>query len=140
MSSTYYYDMCMVELNKEIVYKRLGKANPSNMVFNEVLEFANRHKGILTTKEYQFLTKKNYKMAHFYTLPKLHKSATVNQLLKCGSEYVHAPDLGELIEARPIVGGPVFYTSGISEMIDKILKPIVAYIPHILQDSFDFIE
>ena len=28
--------MCMVELNKDTVYKRLGKANPSNIVFNEV--------------------------------------------------------------------------------------------------------
>ena len=44
------------------------------------------------------------------------------------------------IEGRPIVGGPVYFTSGISEMIDLILKPIIAHIPHILRDSFDFID
>ena len=76
-------------------------------------------------------------MANFYALPKLHKSAKVNQLLECGLEYIHAPEFGELIEARPIVGGSVFYPSGISEMIDQILKPIVAHIRHILRDSFD---
>ena len=46
----------------------------------------------------------------------------------------------ELLEGRPIVGGPSFFTSGLSEMIDIILKHILAFIPHILKDSFDLIR
>ena len=140
MTSEYYYEMCMNELNKEKVYKRLGKTNPSDLVKREVLEFANRYRGILTKKEYQFLTKKEYKMANFYCLPKLHKSARVNEILQDGDEYIHVPDFTDIIEGRPIVGGPISHTSGISQMIDIITKPIIAHIPHILRDSFDFVE
>ena len=75
MSSEYYYNMCMNELNKEQVYKRMGKNDPSKLVYRKVLEFANRYKDTLTKKEYQFLTQKEYRMANFYSVPKLHKSA-----------------------------------------------------------------
>ena len=140
MSADYYYNMCMSELNKVKVYKRLDNSNPSNLVYRRVLEFANRYKTVLTPKEHEFLTKKEYRMANFYSLPKLHKSAHVNELLQEGGEYIHITDFSEAIEGRPIVGGPSAHTSGISEMIDIITKPIIGYIPHILKDSFDFIE
>ena len=44
------------------------------------------------------------------------------------------------IEGRPIVAGPVYYTSGISEMLHIILEPSLSCIPHILKDSFDVLE
>ena len=140
MSAEFYYLMCMNELSNDKVYRRLGNIDPSNAVISDVRDFANTYRGILTTKEYEFLTKKQYKMANFYSLPKLHKSVEINELLKDGHEYVHAKNFGGTIEGRPIVGGPIYYTSGISEMIDLILKPIIAHIPHILRDSFDFID
>ena len=79
-------------------------------------------------------------MAYFYSLPKLHKSADINEHLKKGSEYIHIQNYTGEIEGRPIVGGPAYFTSGISEMIDIILKPIISHIPHILKDSFDFVD
>ena len=62
MSTNYYYEVCMNELNKEKVYKWLGKANPSNLVYKKVVDFANRHKNVLTKKEYQFLTETKYRI------------------------------------------------------------------------------
>ena len=79
-------------------------------------------------------------MANFYSLPKLHKSDTVNRLLQNGEEYIHIQEFTDIVEGRPIVGGPASHTSGISEMIDVITKPIIARIPHIVRDSFDYIE
>ena len=140
MSSNYYYSMCMRELNKSKFYRRLGKVDPSNEVKTDVISFANTYRTVLTAKEYRFLTEKEYKMAYFYSLPKLHKSPEINERLKNGSEYVHLHDYAGEIEGRPIVGGPAFHTSGISEMIDIILKPIMSHIPHILTDSFDFVD
>ena len=140
MSSEYYSKMCMNELSKDDVYKCLGKANPSDLVYRKVKEFADQYRSILTKKEYQFLTKKQYRMANFYSLPKLHKWAQVNQQLRNSGEYIHIPDFSDVVEGRPIVGGPASHTSGISEMIDIITKPIISYIPHILRDSFDYIE
>ena len=132
--------MCMNELSKESVYKRLGKVNPSKLVYKKVVDFANRYKNILTKKEYQYLTEKKYKIANFYSLPKLHKSASINQLLSDGEEYIHIEDFTDSIEGRPIVGGPISHTSGISKMIHIITKPIIERIPHILRDTFDYIE
>ena len=140
MSSNYYHEMCMNELSKENVYKRLGKVNPSKLVYRIVVDFANRYKHILTKKEYQYLTEKKYKIANFYSLPKLHKSASINHLLRDGEEYIHIKEFTDSIEGRPIVGGPISHTSGISEMIHIITKPIIECIPHILRDTFDFIE
>ena len=140
MSTEYYHQMCMKELEKANTYKQLKKTNPSNLVHRTVVDFANRYKNILTKKEYQFLTEKEYRMANFYSLPKLHKSTHVNELLQNGEEYIHIEHFTDTIEGRPIVGGPVSHTSGISEMIHIITQPIIAFIPHILRDTFDFIE
>ena len=140
MSSDYYYKMCMNELTKEKFYRSLGNNDPSNIVMTDVINFANNYRDVLTEKEYEFLTKKKYRMANFYTLPKLHKSTLVNNMLQSGSEYVHSPDFQDIVEGRPIVGGPAFHTSGISEMINIILNPIIAHIPWILKDSFDFVD
>ena len=140
MSQDYYYKMCMNELDKTKFYRSLGRNDPSRQVLNDVKSFANRYCETLTPKEHQFLTSNDYKMANFYMLPKLHKSAVINSMLKDGAEYIHLPDLDEVIEGRPIVGGPAFFTSGISQMLNIILKPIISHIPHILKDSFDFVE
>ena len=140
MDTDYYYEMCMKELNKQKFYKKLGKVDPSKNVLKDVRNFAKHYEETLTKKEYLCLTKKEYKMANFYTTPKLHKSTHVNKKLEEGLEYVHLTNFEEIIEGRPIVGGPIYYTSGISDMIDKILKPIISHIPHILRDSFDFVD
>ena len=140
MSSDYYYKMCMNELTKEKFYRPLGNTDPSNIVMTDVINFANNYRDVLTGKEYEFLTKKKYRMANFYTLPKLHKSILVNNMLQSGSEYVHSTEFQEIVEGRPIVGGPAFHTGGISEMINIILSPIIAHIPWILKDSFDFVD
>ena len=45
-----------------------------------------------------------------------------------------------LIEGRPIIAGPVFHTSGMSEILHCIMEPALSLIPHIVKDSFDFIQ
>ena len=139
MSRGFYFEMCMNELSKEEFYQKLT-ADPSKKIKKTVEQFANKYKSLLTPKEFEFLVQKNYRMAYFYTMPKLHKSEEVNNAMNTGVEYVHLSGFDGTIEGRPIVGGPSFYTSGLSEIIDIILKPIVSLIPHILRDSFDLID
>ena len=45
-----------------------------------------------------------------------------------------------LVEGRPIVAGPVFHTSGISEILHCIMEPALSLIPDIAKDSFDFMQ
>ena len=72
--------------------------------------------------------------------PKLHKSKELNEIIENqNSEYINITKNLQ-IEGRPIVAGPVYYTSGISQMLHLILEPSLSFIPHILKDSFDFLE
>ena len=139
MSPEYYVRMCMNELSKRDFYRNEGDRDPTQSIIDAIFSFTARYKSILTPKEIEYLTKRSYKMAYFYVLPKLHKSEYINGLLKNSSTYLHIPNFNQDIDGRPIVGGPCFHTSGLSEMLDIILKPILHHIPHILKDSFDLL-
>ena len=68
---------------------------------------------MLTLKEYNFLTKKKHKISNLYMLQKLHKSKRINQITqKQQCEYVNIEEK-IIVEARSIVSGPVYHTSGI---------------------------
>ena len=110
------------------------------LLFKTVNKFAEKYKGILTNNEYEFLTKRCHKISNFYMLPKLHKSNKINKIIeiKC-TEYIQI-DEDILIEGRPIVAGPVFYTSGISKILHCIMEPALSLIPHIVKDPFNFMQ
>ena len=52
-------------------------------------------------------------------------------------EYINI-EVNIIVEAHPIVAGPVYHTSGISEILHIIMEPSSAMISHIAKDSFDF--
>ena len=71
-------------------------------------------------------------------LPKLHRSKQINEIIHKGQcEYINVEE-NIIVEARPIVAGPVYHTTGISEIPYIILEPSLAMISHIAKDSFDF--
>ena len=131
MSPEFYLSMCMDELSNTDYYEMVGEIDPSPLVMEAVTSFAERYRHSLTPNEYVYLKESKYAMANFYMLPKLHKSSYLSGIL--GSKrYVHIADFHQKIDGRPIVGGPCFYTSGLSKMVDIILQPILTLIPHIL--------
>ena len=77
---------------------------------------------MLTLKEYNYLTKRKHKISNLYMLPKLRKSKRIN----------------EIKQKQQCVAGPVYHTSGISEITHIIMTPSLAMISHIAKDSFDF--
>ena len=73
-------------------------------------------------------------------LPKLHKSKEINESLeRKRTEHIQI-DQDILMEGRPIVAGPVFNTSGISEILQCIMEPALSLFPHIAKGSFDFTQ
>ena len=139
MSPEFYYTMCMRELSNNEYYDIVGNDDPTPLIMEAVFLFATRYRNNMTPNEYSYITERKYNMANFYMLPKLHKSEYLGTVLG-GRQYVHLEDFRHQIDGRPIVGGPSFYTSGLSEMIDIVLQPLVKLIPHILRDSFDLLE
>ena len=71
-------------------------------------------------------------------LPKLHKSKRINEIIqKQQCEYIIIEEI-IIVEAHPIVACPIYYTSGISEILYIIMEPSLAMISHIAKDFFDF--
>ena len=106
----------------------------------QIINYANKYRSILTDNEYEYLINRNYEICNFYMNPKLHKSKELKEIIENqNSEYINITKNLQ-IESRPIVAGPVYYTSRISQMLHLILEPSLSFIPHILKDSFDFIE
>ena len=138
MSPQDYWQMCLRHLDNDESYKCKGHYDPSELLDKRVEEYAIRYKSILTEKEFICLKNNHYKVSKFYMLPKLHKSKRLNEIIKeRNSEYISITEKIE-IEGRPIVAGPLYHTSKISEMLHIILEPTLSMIPHILRDSFDF--
>ena len=73
-------------------------------------------------------------------LPKLHKSKELNDIIKTkNSEYINVDKI-LTIEGRPIVAGPCYHTSVVSQIFNVIMEPTLSFIKHILKDYFDFID
>ena len=72
--------------------------------------------------------------------PTLHKYKELNEIIECQNfEYISITENLQT-EVWPIVARPVYYKSGISKILHLILEPSLSVIPHILKDSFDFLE
>ena len=136
-----YRDMCLNHLHDNNYFVNLGPVDPSNNVRDKLIAFANKYKGMMTAKEYAYLTENKFKMANFYGLPKLHKNQELNKILRQGNnpEYLHI-SLNTPVEGRPIISGPAYYTSGISKMLHLVLQPVLEKIKHVLKDTFDFVD
>ena len=141
MSSEYYWTMGESHLNNEKYYRCLFENNPSLIINETIINYANKFRRyILTDNEYEYLTNRSYKISIFYMNPKLHKPKELNEIIENQkSEYINIIQNLQ-IKGRPIVAGPVYYTSGISKMLDLILEPSLFFITHILKDCFDFLE
>ena len=62
---------------------------------------------------------------------KLKKIKELNDLIKNrSSEYIKITENLQPVR-RAIIGGPVYYTKGISEMLHILLEPSLPFIPHI---------
>ena len=128
MSPDYYWNICQSHISDTSYYRMLNDTDPSNIVQQRVTQFVDKYRPMLTLKEYNYLTKRKQKISNLYMLPKLQKQQCENINLE---KIIIA-------EASPIVAGPVYHTSGISEILHIITESSLAMISHIAKDSFSF--
>ena len=91
--------------------------DPSPLLKNKIITYAKKYKNLLTENEYKTLTQKTYKISNFYMLPKLHKSIELNDIIVAkNNEYINV-DKVLTTEGRPIVAGPSYHTSFVSQIL-----------------------
>ena len=140
MSPEFYLNMCDSHLRNEEYYECIQDNDPSPLLKNRIIAYAKKYKHLLTENEYKTLTQKTYKISNFCMLPKLHKSKELNDIILAkNSEYINVDKI-LTIEGRPIVAGPCYHTSVVSQILHVIMEPTLSFIKHILKDSFDFID
>ena len=84
-----YWNMCYRDLSDTTFYNNLDNNDPSTIVQDKVIKFAEKYKSILTNNEYDFLTKRCHKISNFYMLPKLRKSKEINEIIETKrTEYI----------------------------------------------------
>ena len=74
MLPDYYWNICQFHISNISYYRILNDTFPSNIAQQRVTQFADKHKPVLTLKEYNYVTKRKHKISNLYMLPKLHKS------------------------------------------------------------------
>ena len=136
MSPEFYLNMCDSHLRNEEYYECIQDNDPSPLLKNRIIAYAKKYKHLLTENECKSLTQKTYKISNFYMLNDI--------ILAKNSEYINVDKIltieGLTIEGRPIVAGPCYHTSVVSQMLHVIMEPTLSFIKHILKDSFDFID
>ena len=110
-----------------IVYKDLGK-------------LCQKYGTCLTKNELRTIMNDDWRTSRFYVLPKINKSKTILDAIKNGTEeYVELP-MPEDLTSRPIVSGPKSVTKGLSQLLEKILTPLVFQQKTFIKNELDFLR
>ena len=140
MSPEFYLNMCESHLRNEEYYECIQDNDPSPLLKNRIIAYAKKYKNLLTENKYKTLTQKTYKISNFYMLPKLHESRELNDIILAKNSEYNNVDKILTIEGRPIVAGPCYYISVVSQILHVIMEPTLSFIKHVLKYSFDFID
>ena len=120
---------------------------------NEVMSMLKNNNAI-NKNEFDYLTNFHMKPATIYGLPKIHKSKNLNEKLKDYSSNTHpnehttnftqgifhGPFNEYKIPFRQILSGTKCPISRICELAKKLLRPFELLIPHLVIDSFHFLN
>ena len=116
----------------------------SNKADDQVMKKLNnlliKHKKCLFPKEIEYINNKKWKSSNIYVTPKIHKNAAIKAACnESNVEYIHIPCPTDL-KGRPIVAGPESPTQRLSELLEKILSPLVCHLKSYIKDDWDFIK
>ena len=109
-------------------------------VMKDIKCLLGKHRSCLTDKEFKYVTDFTWKSSNFYVLPKIHKSKEIIEgLRKASKTYVRLPVPSDL-KGRPVIAGPVAPTQHLSELLEKILAPLVPQLKSYIKDDWDFLR
>ena len=100
----------------------------------------NRKTSNKSSLEYKYLTRFVTTTSEFYGLPKIHKSKILEQETKPQKNEVIDCYEPEDLNLRPIISGTSCPTWSLSDIIDKILKPLLKHMKSYIKDSINFLN
>ena len=138
MNTQYYRDKLV--LGDHLLTDSYKKVNQDrdDTVMVQVKELVERHSACLTKKEKEYMINEEWQTSEMYVLPKVHKSRSIIEAIsRCRTEVINDVKDPEDLKGRPIVAGCSTPTRGLSELISKILKPLVESQRSYVKDDWD---
>ena len=86
------------------------------------------------------ITDFEWQSSNFYGQPKIHKSVTIINKVKETNELYPEMEVPNDLTARPIVAGTTSPTQRLSELLEKLLTPLVCHLKSFIKDDWDFIK
>ena len=139
LSVKHYEKMVYSQLHDKNTYKKLD-SNIDSKIMSNLIKLIKEYKSNFTENELKYLLDTKFSTSQFYGLPKLHKSKLLNKVIKGqNSEIINYPEPDDL-KLRPIISGINCPTKKLSNLIDKILKPLLKHVKSYIRDSIQFLN
>ena len=114
--------------------------NTDKKVMKNLGTLLDKHKTCLRPQEIDYIHNDNWKSSNIYLSPKVHKNKEIiKACTNNDTEYLHMPVPPDL-KGRPIIAGPESPTQRLSELLEKILSPLVPLLKSYVKDDWDFLR
>ena len=138
MDATFYKKKLVL---KDHLLKPIYEASPESSdknFFKNLQKLATTHKECLTSNEFKYVTEYEWKSSNFYVQPKINKCAELKELISnSNANYIKNKSSRN---GRPIIAGQCSPTKHLSQLIDKIISPLVPLQISYIKDDWDFIK
>ena len=138
MDKSYYRDKLVHQDHLNNTTYTEIESNADTKVVKSLKMLAETYKDDLTEKEFSYITKFECESSNLYVVPKIHKCKTIVEAMKRANSVYIEMDPPDDLKARPIVAGPNSPTQKLSELLEKILSPLVPRQKSYIKDDWDF--
>ena len=140
MDTDFYRDKLVLNdhLNTDCYTKADQDSDTS--VYKNLDKLLQKHTKCLTKKEFSHILNDQWQSSNFYVLPKIHKCKEIKEAIAAENKEYVALQAPQSLKGRPIVAGPNCPTKHLSELLDKILKPLVPRLRSYVKDDWDVLS
>ena len=94
----------------------------------------------LTRNEFKYITNYEWKSSNFYVNPKIAKCTEIKEKMRLTNKRYLKMEPPPSLKGRPIISGPISPTKHLSQLISKILAPLVPLQESYIKDEWAFIK
>ena len=139
---TSFYKNKMV-LNDHLLQSNTYQRVPPNTdkkVMDELTQHLNKYEKCLYPAEFKYILNKKWKSSNIYVTPKVHKNKSIIDACSTSNTDFIQMTVPQDLKGRPIIAGPESPTQRLSELVEKILSPLVPRLRSFVQDDIDFVR
>ena len=140
MDTTFYKNKLVL---KDHLLKPTYEPSPETSdkkVFKNLQTLATKHKECLTNNELKYVSEYEWKSSNFYVQPKINKCTELKELISNSNSHYIKTNPPHTLKGRSIIAGPCSPTKHLSQLIDKIIAPLVPLQISYIKDDWDFIK